>query len=296
MRAINPALQASLDSGATTLCACWRIDRTDGVSLGFTDHDRALRFDGLTFEAASAVAASAGEASLGLAADNAQIEGALASAAITARDIALGRYDGAQVRRWLVDWSDVAARTLMFRGTLGEIARGDLAFTAEVEGLAAALNQPIGRAYLPTCDADLGPARGGVDSDAPAFAATARVGAAVDDRVIETQGLEAFEAGWFTRGKLTWVSGANAGLVAQVRADVVRAGAHVLELWLPAADAVVADDAFRVVAGCDKRFETCRGKFRNVLNFRGFPHMPGDDWATSYPASGAANDGGSLNG
>lgn len=296
MRSINPALQASLDSGATKLCACWRIDRTDGVSLGFTDHDRALRFDGLTFEAASAVTASAGEASLGLAADNAQIEGALASAAITARDIAIGRYDGAQVRRWLVDWTDVTARTLMFRGTLGEIARGDLAFTAEVEGLAAALNQPIGRAYLPTCDAELGDARCGVDVDAPAFGAEARVIAAADGRVIEAQGLEAFEAGWFARGKLTWVSGANAGLIAQLRADTVRAGARMLELWLPAADAVAADDAFRVVAGCDKRFGTCRGKFGNVLNFRGFPHMPGDDWATSYPASGGANDGGSLNG
>ena len=49
MRAIDPNLQAHLDTGATTLATCWRVTRRDGFVLGFTDHDRALVFDGTTF-------------------------------------------------------------------------------------------------------------------------------------------------------------------------------------------------------------------------------------------------------
>jgi uncharacterized phage protein (TIGR02218 family) len=43
--------------------------------------------------------------------------------------------------------------------------------------------------------------------------------------------------------------------------------------------------AFQVTAGCDKLFATCRGKFANQLNFRGFPHIPGNDYVMRYPKS-----------
>lgn len=56
---------------------------------------------------------------------------------------------------------------------------------------------------------------------------------------------------------------------------------------------VAAGDRFRVVAGCDKSADTCRAKFANFLNFRGFPHLPGDDWVTAYPKDGQINDGSS---
>ena len=39
MKTLLPALQAHLDGGATTLAWCWRIERSDGVVFGFTDHD-----------------------------------------------------------------------------------------------------------------------------------------------------------------------------------------------------------------------------------------------------------------
>jgi len=35
--------------------------------------------------------------------------------------------------------------------------------------------------------------------------------------------------------------------------------------------------------GCDKRFETCRDRFSNAINFRGEPHLPGNDLLTRYP-------------
>lgn len=42
---------------------------------------------------------------------------------------------------------------------------------------------------------------------------------------------------------------------------------------------------------CDKRFSTCRDIFENAENFRGFPHMPGNDAIISGP--GEKRDGSS---
>ncbi len=44
-----------------------------------------------------------------------------------------------------------------------------------------------------------------------------------------------------------------------------------------------AGDAFTIRPGCDKSFATCRAKFDNAVNFRGFPHVPGTDQVLSYP-------------
>lgn len=294
MRALDPALQARLESGATTLCSCWRIDRRDGRALGFTDHDRALSFDGVTFEAASAVDASAVEAAAGLAADGLEMAGALRSDAIDAGDVARGLFDGATVRRWLVDWRAPEARALTFSGALGEISQSGGRFRAQVEGPAAALNRPLGRAFLAVCDASLGDARCGVDIDAPAFRGAGAV-TALEGDVLRVAGLDAFAAGWFARGRLIWTSGANAGFESAVREDDGDA-ARRLSLWTEPHGSVAVGDGFEIVAGCDKRAATCREKFANFINFRGFPHMPGDDWITAYPAAGEVNDGGSLRG
>ena len=58
MKTLSLALQAHLIEATTTLSWRWRIFRTDGVTLGFTDYDRVLTFDGTNFEPESGFAAS----------------------------------------------------------------------------------------------------------------------------------------------------------------------------------------------------------------------------------------------
>ena len=47
-------------------------------------------------------------------------------------------------------------------------------------------------------------------------------------------------------------------------------------------------DQFSLLPGCDKSFAQCKAKFANSANFRGFPHLPGNDAAYSY-ADGKGN-------
>ncbi|MFM7655410.1 MAG: phage BR0599 family protein, partial [Paracoccaceae bacterium] len=101
---------------------------------------------------------------------------------------------------------------------------------------------------------------------------------------------------WFERGRLEVLSGASAGMSVMVKADRLTDTGRVLDLWHGTGAALVAGDTIRLIAGCDRRATTCQTKFANFLNFRGFPHVPGEDYLTSYPVSGGVHDGGSLQG
>ena len=100
--------------------------------------------------------------------------------------------------------------------------------------------------------------------------------------------------GFFDQGFLTFTSGANAGRKSEVLRHARDGDGDHIELWQAMAAPIGVGDGFTISAGCDKRFSTCRDRFDNVVNFRGFPHMPGNDFALSYPVPGGSNDGGSL--
>jgi uncharacterized phage protein (TIGR02218 family) len=296
VKTLPAGLQDHLDSGTTTLCWCWRVARTDGVVQGFTDHDEAVTFDGVAYDAASGFTASEVQSSLGLAVDNLSAAGALSSGGIEEAALAAGLYDNAGIELWRVNWAAPDQRVLMRKGNLGEVTRGKLAFEAEIRGLAQRLNQPVGRVFGYSCDADLGDRRCTIDLTGAAFHAAGAVTNAIDARRFTVEGLDAFAAGWFMGGKLSWTSGANQGRAMEVKRHAISASVASVELWQVMSEAVVSGDGFTVTAGCDKQFGTCKAKFANQVNFRGFPYMPGNDAALSYPNAGDALDGGSLYG
>jgi uncharacterized phage protein (TIGR02218 family) len=288
MKTLPAGLQAHLDSGATTLVWCWRVTRADGAVFGFTDHDRPLVFDNTTFEPGSGFAAAELRHRADLSVDAQDAEGALSSDRITETDILDGRWDNAAVEVWRVNWSDVAQRIVARRGNLGQVRRGRSAFTAEMRSLAHLLDQQTGRVFQATCDAALGDARCGVNLASPAFSGSGAVLSVEEDRTLVASGLAGFVAGLFGLGQLEWTTGANAGRRAEVARHEISAGTVRIILADAPVRAVAASDVFLVRAGCDKRLATCRDRFGNVLRFRGFPHIPGQDAVVRY----ATRDGG----
>ena len=224
MKSLSPGLAAHLAGGVTTLCRCWQVERKDGMAMGFTDHDRDLAFDGLTYRAATGFTATAIEDQLGLAVSNLDVEGTLSSAAITESDLHAGRYDDAAVTIWLVNWADVSERVILRSGFLGQVSRGALAFTAELRGLAAKLDQAAGRIFQRTCAWELGDARCTVDLAAAGLHGLGVVVAVLGAFDFTASGLGALATGVLTRGKLTWTSGANAGLAVEVKAHTQGSG------------------------------------------------------------------------
>ncbi|OZA19105.1 MAG: beta tubulin [Rhodobacterales bacterium 17-64-5] len=291
MKSLSSALQAHLDDGTTTLSWCWWITRVDGVTLGFTDHDAVLTFDGTGFEPGSGFAASEIRSGSDLSVDAQDAEGVLTSDRITETDIIDGRWDAAQVELWRVNWADTSQRVLMRLGAVGQIRRGRMAFVAEVRSLAHVLNQTVGRAYQASCDAALGDGRCGVDLEAPAFKGSGIVLSLIRDRGFFVSGLGAFAPGWFASGTMEWTSGGSAGRRAEVMMHEVADTGVTITLLEASVRVLGVGDAFVIRAGCDKRLETCRDRFANAVNFRGFPNIPGQDAVLRYASNGDANQG-----
>jgi len=294
MKTLPTSLQAHLDEGTTTLAWCWRLTRVDGQVFGFTDHDLPLTFDGTTFEPESGFTASAIRTGSDLSVDAQDAEGVLTSATITETDILDGRWDNAEVEIWRVNWRDVSQRILMRRGAIGQVRRGRVPFVAEMRSLAHVLNQTVGRTFQATCDAALGDARCGVNLNDPAYKGAGTVVTVAGDRSFTVSGLSAFPDGWFALGTLTWTAGANVGRKAEVLTHEVRTTDVTVTLLEAPVLAITAGDSFNIAAGCDKRFETCKAKFANAVNFRGFPHIPGQDTVIRYAAKGDSNAGAVL--
>jgi uncharacterized phage protein (TIGR02218 family) len=294
MRTLPSALQEKLDSGVTTLARCWIVTRRDGVVQGFTDHDGDLVIEGVTCRAGTGFGASEATSRFDLSIDGAEISGALAADSLTEADLAAGRFDAAQVDTWLVDWSNVTLRVLLSRATLGEVKREGEAFSAELRGLADKLSQESGRLYTARCTADLGDARCKIALAAAGLNGAGTVSRLLGVSAIAVEGLGDFAEGLFTAGRLVWTSGANRGLAVEIKEHRISGGEVQLALWQAMSESIAAGDAFTVTAGCDKRFETCRDRFVNGVNFRGFPHIPGNDFVIAGVNAAGTNDGGSL--
>ncbi len=276
MRTLSPALAAHLAGEVTTLATCWRLERTDGWVRGFTDHDRDLTIEGLTYTASTGFLPSAIKSGADLSVDNLDVDGFLDDDALRASDLSAGLYDGARIDIFVVNWADLSqGRIMLRRGWLGEVKRADQRFSAEVRGISNRLQQTQGKLYSRLCRTDLGSAECKVDlaplTDTLAIAAVT----AADAFVVPT----ARPSGFYTFGVCTFLTGANAGAATEVLGHVGQA----VTLFTPMPRPVEAGDQVRLVAGCDKTIETCHARFGNVLNFRGEPHIPGNDKVFSYP-------------
>ena len=265
-----------LQGELTTACLCWRLERRDGVGLGFTTHDRDLVVDGLLYRAAPGMLPSAVSVSDGFDADNVDVKGALSGSAITMADLKAGRWDGAAVTIFMTDWTAPGAERLeVTRGTLGEVGMAGGGFEAELRGLGGALDAAVVEQTSPSCRASLGDKRCRVDL--AARRRLARVVSLSGELVVIVDAVEP-EANAYGFGRLRWIGGANSGLVSEVRASNVAA----VTLRETPAFAPSAGDLVELIEGCDRRFETCVARFGNAANFRGEPHLPGVDLLTRY--------------
>lgn len=287
-------LYTHLETGATTVARTWAITRKDGLVLGFTDCDLPLAFDGIDFAAQAGMTARAITQTSGLSVDNTEGMGVLTDDRISEADITAGLYDDAVVQAWLVNWKNVDDRKVVFKGTMGEIRRSGAAFDAELRGLTESLNQPQGRIYQKPCTAVLGDGSCGVDLTADGLFADTLVDRITGRDVFVFSDLGDFANNWFVRGRIDVLSGAGASLVGWIKSDEMVGDDRVLTLWEPLRADIQTDDQIRITPGCDKTSTTCRVKFDNIVNFQGFPFIPGEDWLTAFPTKAGDNNGGAL--
>lgn len=276
MRPIAPALADRLAQPVTRLVACWDVARTDGVRLGFTAHDRDLRIDGRHYRAQAGFQPSAVEQAAGTAVGNLTAQGVLGTGGLNETELVEGRYDGARVTVFLVDWAEPTLGTVpLFAGKIGDLTMAQDGFEADLRDVAQALENRVGVAFSSDCRAALGDTRCKVNlRGLRETAAITRVDAA--DRFRVSTGRP---SAWFDAGQARFWSGPNAGTTMEIAAQ---AGSEIT-LFLPPPRSPTVGDLVELTAGCDKRLTSCVDKFQNAANFRGEPFVPGTDSLLAYP-------------
>lgn len=289
MRTLSAGLSAHVSGSVTTLARCYIVRRADGVTLGFTDHDRPLTVVGVTCEPETGFTSSEAVAEAGFAIGGLEVMGALSSGALTEQDLTLGRYDGAVVDIYLVNWTTPSEVLHERSARIGDITRRDGVFRAELRSQLADYDVPRGRLIRATCDARFGDARCG--KSLAGLKQASAVQSVLDFRVLRI-GLN-LPAGHLRKGELRFTAGPLAGTTHAIRDHDQSGSVAIVTLAEPLVIEPTVGTAVEVTQGCDKRYETCRDRFANRLNFRGFPHIPGNDFIYSHPSRrGGENTGG----
>jgi uncharacterized phage protein (TIGR02218 family) len=258
------------------MALCWRLERKDGAGIALTSHDRPLPSDGILYDAAPGMMPASITRSLGLEPSSSEVAGALSSAALDDSDLELGRWDGASVQLNAIDWEDPGAEAIaLLAGEIGSVATDGASFTADLSGAAAKLDRPVCPATSAECRAQFGDKQCRVDLAGRTIVATvvsSTAGAITLDQNVDDR---------FVLGRLRYMSGDNCGLSTTI---LSAGGTDVQVRDLPRAP-LRPGCRVELREGCDKRFETCVSRFGNAVNFRGEPHLPGNDLLTRYPGA-----------
>lgn len=251
-----------------------RLDLRDGTSVGFTDHDRDLTFnlgDGaIVYQAGTGILTSDIAMSAGLDTDNYEVTGPLADV-VTLPAVLGGRFDRARARLFEVNWNSLASGAI--RLLAGSVSSGRVEggrFIAEVRSDVDRLNQVVGRVITNNCDADYGDARCKKVRESTVGTVTA-----VTDAMRFTVSYSgSYADDYFNGGTVQALTGDLAGTAEIEIFNWSESGAT--ELFVPLASDPEIGDTFTIYRGCGKSRADCMER-DNILNFRGFPEVPGSD-------------------
>lgn len=281
MRNLTPGMQAHVAGQVTTLCTCWHLIRQDGVEMGFTDHDADITVDAQLYKSATGFTATTVESKADLAVDNMDLDGILNSDDISESDVLNGKYDYAEVEIFMVNYENLAhGKIYVKRGRMGEVRVARGTFVAELRSLTQHLQQNMGDVYSPSCSAILGDSR--CKKSLASFTWNATITQVTSRAKFKSTDLGGV-AGYFTGGEVLFTSGGNHTLRMEIKEYIPGE----VTLALPMPNNITVGDTITIKAGCDKTAATCKAKFNNLINFRGFPDIPGLD--AMLQTSGTAN-------
>lgn len=277
-----------------TMCHLWQIRRTDGVTLNFASHDKPVEFEGTTFLPMGPTPQNESkEEAVGQ--SDFEIFGFLSHETIRPRDIQLGRFDGATICQWVVDWERPWIWTRKHKWWVKSISVDGDVFKADVAGLDHFLEIKYGRYYEKECDK----AFAGTECQATATQLGSLTATQVpstnggdvngvtrDTRALRVQtgaisALSSGEQPMWEFGSVTFTSGSNMGQSVQIYnteyvEDTGTPANSYLDITLSRTlpYPIRVGDGVELKSGCDGSFTTCRLVYENTINFGGVHRMP----------------------
>lgn len=289
-RTLAAGLVTHLATTAHARVRMLRLDLVDGSTVAVTDHDQVLAIDlgdgSADYTPRTGIIPSDLSLSTGFDADDIEVTGPLVETAteawhVTRAMVIGGRFDDATARFFMANWRDLTqgpARLVKGRVVLAQVEGSTFKLTIHSE--ISRFSQEIGRTITAYCDADFGSTRCGYVVT-PLAATVTAVTSALQFTVSFTG---TYADDYFNKGTVTFTSGALNGsrMVEVFDWASGGAGAGTVALWTDLAEPPQVGDTLELRQGCGKTRADCL-VYDNVINFRGFPDVPGTDQVLRYP-------------
>lgn len=286
MRTLAAGMTSHLATDTHTRCGMLRLDLVDGSTVAVTDHDRTLSFDlgdgAASYSPRTGILPSDLSLSTGFDADEVEITGPVVDTAtedwhVTRAAVLGGRFDDAVARYFQVNWKSLASGPI--RLLKGYVVRAEVSgsrFKLTIHSEISKFRQETGRVITAYCDADFQDMRCGYSEAADALTVTA----VTDSRLFSVGNTSSRADDYFNRGTVTFTSGALVGTRPVEIQDFATSGA--VSLWTDLVEAPQVGDTVELRRGCGKTRADCMA-YNNIINFRGFPDVPGTDQVLRYP-------------
>lgn len=258
-----------LAGNVTFLCELVRMTAEDGEvwAAASHSHEQGVTFGGVVYEPLP-VTVTRSLRRMGLDPDSAEFT-APYDDIVTEEDVRGGRWEDAEIYLATVNYMDLTmGAAVEQRGFVGKIHPRNGRFTVEFRSLSSKLAQTLGDLTSAT-DRNVTIAETGVSE--AAFTHAAEVTVAPDRRTF-TVGIGPAD-NLFKYGRAEWVTGANAGLVMEVKGNT----AGEIELQLPMRSTIAVGDTLNLIEGYPGTREAGRDQVGGdaVLNGQYEPDMPG---------------------
>ena len=282
MRTLTNGLAGHIAGTAHKRAVMLRLDLVDGSTLAVTDHDNPIGFDlgdgEVEYTPRTGILPSDISLSTGFDPDDFEVTGPITETGLTTRTAILGgRFDGAVARLFQVNHSAPSQGAIkLLKGEVVMAEAVDSTFKLTVNSQIARFAQQVGRIITGYCDADFGDARCGYT----VVPLAATVTAVTDDRTFTVSFTGTYADNYFNRGTVTFTSGDLNGCRPVEVFDWSAAGA--VALWTSLPESPSIGDTLQLRQGCGKTRAACL-VYDNVVNFRGFPDVPGTDQIMKFP-------------
>jgi len=263
--------------------------RTDSQVFLFTDHDTAIVFEGDRYEPSGGISPSATRKKADMNVQQFETEGAITSDKITLDDLRKGVWRDCEVIERTVDWLYPGAGALVTsKFWIVETEWNGEVWTASVEGGTRWLRSKQGFQYTRNCRWQLG--QGEINGIGCSVAIGSLTLFNVTVGVVTTRTL--FTGGTsipagdtrerYRYGRVIWIVGQNTGFIQEIK-DYT-SGTRVIQTFLPTPFAINdVTDRFNLEPGCDKTRPTCIAEYNNLVDFGGFPFIPGTNQMLMFP-------------
>jgi uncharacterized phage protein (TIGR02218 family) len=253
---------------------CLEISLENNSYIRLSSADEDITFEGNLYKAADSFGLSSSEEEVSSTKSNLGLIGIIEDQQISATRINNGVFDNAIIEIFILEKDNLeASKITISKGYLSDLQIDGDSFTFDIKPISSRLKTNIINIYSPTCRAKLGDSK--CAKDLTSYRSTGSV-SEVDTsnpRLKFSDDSRAESAGYYNYGTIKFTSGDNIGK----KFEIKKYKTPEIELLLPTYEEIKIGDEYEITAGCDKRFSSCVDKFDNAINFRGEPHIPGNE-------------------